>query len=113
MTATDISPAILALAQDNARRAGCNNVQTLVADGELLPFEPASFDAAVCRLGLMFFPDPLKGLQEMHRVLRPGGGVCTLVFSRPEMNPCIGILMSTALKHADLSPRDPTSQAAW
>lgn len=107
VTATDISPAILALAQDNAACAGYNNVQTLVADGELLPFEPASFDAAVCRLGLMFFPNPLKGLQEMHRVLRPGGGMCTLVFSRPEKNPCIGILMSTALKHAGLPPRDP------
>lgn len=105
--ATDISPVILALAQDNAARAGYKNVQTLTADGEHLPTETASFDAAVCRLGLMFFPNPLQGLQEMHRVVRPGGGVCTVVFSRPEKNPCIGILMSTALQHAGLPPRDP------
>jgi hypothetical protein len=43
----------------------------------------------------------------MHRALRPGGGICTLVFSRPERNPCIGILMATALKHAGLPARDP------
>mgnify|MGYP001172361044 FL=1 len=105
--ATDLSPAILALAQRNAADAGFRNVGTQVADGEKLPVDAASMDAAVCRLGLMFFPDPLQGLREMHRVLRPGGRACTLVFSRPDRNPCIAILMSTALKHAGLAPRDP------
>ena len=105
--ATDLSPAILALAQENAQRSGFNNVQTQVADGEQLQVEPASFDAAVCRLGLMFFPNPLQGLREMHRALRPGASACTMVFSGPERNPCITILMSTALKHAGLAPRDP------
>jgi ubiquinone/menaquinone biosynthesis C-methylase UbiE len=105
--ATDLSPAILALAQENARRAGLANVQTLAADGESLPLEQGSFDAAVSRLGLMFFPAPLQGLRELHRALRPGGGICTVVFSRPEQNPCLGILMSTALKHAGMPPRDP------
>ena len=105
--ATDLSPAILALAQKNARQAGFNHVQTLVADGEALPVEPASFDAVVCRLGLMFFPAPLQGLRAMHRALRQGGGICTLVFSRPDRNPCLGILMATALKHAGQPARDP------
>lgn len=105
--ATDLSPAILALARDNAVRAGLVQVQTRVADGESLGVAEASFDAAVCRLGLMFFPNPLQGLREIHRALRPGGGVCTMVFSRPEMNPCLTILMSTALRHAGLPARDP------
>jgi hypothetical protein len=43
----------------------------------------------------------------MHRALRPGGGICTVVFSRPDRNPCLGILMATALKHAGLPARDP------
>ena len=105
--ASDLSPAVLVLAQKNARQAGFDNVQTLVADGEALPVAPASFDAVVCRLGLMFFPDPLQGLRSMHSALRSGGGVCTMVFSRPDRNPCLGILMSTALKHAGLPARDP------
>lgn len=105
--ATDLAPDILALAQANATRAGYPQVQTLAVDGEQLAVEPQSFDAVVCRLGVMFFPEPLKGLQGMYKALRPGGGICTLVFSRPENNPCIGILMSTALKHAGLPPRDP------
>ena len=105
--ATDLSPAILALARQNACQAGVDNVETRVADGESLPLDAATFDAAVCRLGLMFFPDPLAGLRELHRVLRPGAGACTVVFSRPENNPCLGILMTTALAHAGLPARDP------
>ncbi len=105
--ATDLSPASVALARDNAARAGFKQVETRVADGEDLGVPEASFDAAVCRLGLMFFPDPLQGLREMHRALRPGGGACTMVFSRPEKNPCVTILMSTALKHAGLPAREP------
>lgn len=105
--ATDISPAILNLAQRHAREAGLLQVESRVADGEDLPVADASFDAAVCRLGLMFFPDPLRGLREMRRSLRPGGGICAMVFSRPERNPCVAILMATALKHAGLPPRDP------
>lgn len=105
--ATDLSPGILALAQKNARQAGFHNVQTLAADGEDLQVEPASFDAVVCRLGLMFFPDPMQGLHGMRLALRPGGRICTMVFSRPESNPCIGILMSTALRYAGLPARDP------
>ncbi len=105
--ATDLSPAIVALARDNAVCAGFTQVETRVADGEDLDVAESSFDAAVCRLGLMFFPDPLRGLREMHRALRPGGGACTMVFSRPEKNPCVTILMATALKHAGLPALDP------
>jgi SAM-dependent methyltransferase len=105
--ATDLSPAIVALAQANAQRAGHRHVQVRVADGEQLGVETASFDAAVSRLGVMFFPNPLQGLIEMHNALRPGGGVCTMVFAAPERNPCITILMSTVMKHAGLPQQDP------
>jgi SAM-dependent methyltransferase len=105
--ATDLSPAILDFARANARRAGYNNVETLAADGEALEISEAAFDAAICRLGLMFFPDPGKGLRAIARALKPGGMACTMVFSAPDKNPCVAILMSTALKHAGLPPRDP------
>lgn len=105
--ATDLSPEILAFASRNAVAAGYANVDVKPADGEALPVDDASFDAAVCRLGLMLFPDPLQGLREMHRALRPGGRACTMVFSAPDANPCVAIAMKTALAHAGLPPRDP------
>jgi len=105
--ATDLSAAILAFASENARRAGHRNVETLTADGENLGVADASFDASVCRLGLMFFPDPGRGLRGIARALKPGAMACTVVFSSPDRNPCVAILMATALKHAGLPPRDP------
>ncbi|MCW5772823.1 MAG: class I SAM-dependent methyltransferase [Rhodospirillaceae bacterium] len=105
--ATDLSPAILDFAREQARRAGLRHVETRASDGETLDIGEARFDAAVCRLGLMFFPDPGRGLRAMFDRLELGGRACTLVFSTPEANPCIAILMATALKHAGLPPRDP------
>ncbi len=50
------------------------------SDAEELPFADASFDAAVCGLGLMYVPDPVKALGEMRRLLRPGGRAAAAVW---------------------------------
>ena len=107
VVATDISDRILSYVLGNAASAGHSNVQVHAADAEDLGLEPETFDAAVCRLGLMFLPNPLQGLQEIHRVLKTGGSLCSMVFAGPELNPCLRILMSTAMRHAGLAPRDP------
>jgi ubiquinone/menaquinone biosynthesis C-methylase UbiE len=107
--ATDLSPEILELCRQNAHGSGHDNVQTLAADAEELAVEDA-FDAAVSRLGLMFLPDPAKGLRAIFRALKPDGRFCSMVFSTPETNPCVAILVSTALRHAGLPPRDPISR---
>jgi SAM-dependent methyltransferase len=105
--ATDFSPAILAYAKARAERAGCANVRTLVADAERLGLAEAHFDAAVSRLGLMLLHDPLQALRSMRRALKPGGAACVMVFSAPAGNPCVAILMATALEQAGLPSRDP------
>jgi SAM-dependent methyltransferase len=105
--ATDFSPAILAYAKANALRAGHANVETLAADAERLQVEEGTFDAAVCRLGLMLFPDPRQALKRVHRALRTGGRICTMVFSTPQANPCVAILMATAREFAATLPPDP------
>jgi SAM-dependent methyltransferase len=105
--AIDISATILALARDNARAAGLNNIDTRVADAQALALEGAGFDAAVSRLGLMFCEAPLDALCEARAALKSGGRFSALVFSQPQHNPCLGVLMSTALRHAGLPPRSP------
>ncbi len=105
--ATDISGAILALAQDKLRAAGFSQVRTRVADAQALGLAGAHFDAAVCRLGLMFCTSPLRALQEIRQALRPQGRLAALVFSSPQANPCIAILARTAQRHAGLPAGDP------
>jgi ubiquinone/menaquinone biosynthesis C-methylase UbiE len=105
--ATDLSPEILQFAAEQVAATGHRNVETRVSDGQRLQIEYGRFDAVICRLGLMFFGDPLQGLREMVRVLKPGGTVCTMVFGTPQANPCVATLMSTALKYAGMPPLDP------
>ncbi|MFO1069545.1 MAG: methyltransferase domain-containing protein [Geminicoccaceae bacterium] len=67
---TDISGAMVDAA---AAQRGLGNLRFERCDAEDLPFADTSFDAALCGLGLMYVPDPLRALDEMRRVLRPGG----------------------------------------
>jgi ubiquinone/menaquinone biosynthesis C-methylase UbiE len=70
VTASDISPAMVEKAR--ARMGDSPNASISVEDGQALSFLDGSFDAVLCNLGLMFFPDPVRGLSEFRRVLRPG-----------------------------------------
>jgi ubiquinone/menaquinone biosynthesis C-methylase UbiE len=81
VTAADISPAMVERARQ--RLAGSPNTSVVVADGQSLSFDDGSFDAVLCSLGLMFFPDPARGLAEFHRVLRPGGRAAVSVSTTP------------------------------
>jgi ubiquinone/menaquinone biosynthesis C-methylase UbiE len=82
VTAADISQAMVGRARQ--RLAGSPNTAVVVADGQSLSFDDGSFDAVLCSLGLMFFPDPARGLSEFHRVLRPGGRAAVSVSTTPE-----------------------------
>ena len=85
--ATDISPTILEYAAAVAADAGLGNVATLEADGEDLGDVPdASFDAAISRVGLIYFPDQHRALTEICRTLRPGGRISSVVYSTPDRN---------------------------
>ena len=105
--ATDLSARILDFARENIARAGYTDVDFRTVDGERLGVPAESFDAAVSRLGLMLFPDPLQGLRNMRNALKPSGMVCTTVFSTPASNPCVAICMTTALQYAGLPSPDP------
>lgn len=85
--ATDISPAILEYAAKMAADAGLDTVSTLEADGEDLSALPAGgFDAAISRVGLIYFPDQHRALTEIVRTLRPGGRLSSVVYSTPDRN---------------------------
>ena len=54
---------------------------------EALTFEDASFDAAACQFGLMFFNDRVKALREMWRVTKPGGRMAVAVWDSLDRTP--------------------------
>jgi ubiquinone/menaquinone biosynthesis C-methylase UbiE len=63
------------VADANARAAGSDNVNFHLLKDHRLPFAAATFDRAVCKNVLEYVPDVHASLQELHRVLKPGGRV--------------------------------------
>jgi ubiquinone/menaquinone biosynthesis C-methylase UbiE len=88
----DISSAMLNEACARLRSA---HFLPVVSDGQSLVFPDATFDAVICQLGLMFFPDPARGLAEFRRVLRPGRRSAVCVISLASRAPMWGILAET------------------
>jgi SAM-dependent methyltransferase len=105
--ATDISSNILVFAAENAQNAGLNNVQTRVMDAENLELEEGTFDAVICRLGLMFLPDQSKALTGIYRVLKPGGKLASMVFTPAEKNPFFSLPVAIIRRRAQLPPLLP------
>jgi ubiquinone/menaquinone biosynthesis C-methylase UbiE len=100
--ATDLSSNILALALTNARQAGFDHVETLVADGENLPVDPESFDAVISRVGLIYFPDQHAAVTGMHRSLKLGGKCAALTYSTADKNGFFSVPVSVIRERANL-----------
>lgn len=105
--ATDVSPHSLSLARDNALSCGLTHIQTRVADAQALELAGSNFDAAVSRLGLMFCAAPLQALASARAALKPRGRLAAVVFSTPQSNPCLTVIMGAAIKAAGATPQSP------
>jgi ubiquinone/menaquinone biosynthesis C-methylase UbiE len=84
----DISEQMLSRARDRVQRLG-REVRLEQADAEALPFEDESFDTVTATCVFCSVADPVQGLREVRRVVRPEGRVLLLEHVRPE-NPVLG-----------------------
>lgn len=79
----DLNPSMLALGRDKTLNAGLAQVQCCCAKAEALPFAEHEFDGAAIGFGLRNFTDKRRALAELKRVLKPGGALLVLDFSKP------------------------------
>ncbi|HEY2161762.1 MAG TPA: methyltransferase domain-containing protein [Solirubrobacteraceae bacterium] len=100
---------MLDIARERAGAMGISNVEFKQLDLEWIDLETASVDALLCRWGLMFAPDPGSSLQEMRRVLRPGGRVALAVWAAPEGNPWATIPTRALIELGHVEPPDPNA----
>jgi SAM-dependent methyltransferase len=97
----DLSAAVLAFARRAAK--GCERVQFVHADAQVFPFEPASFDAAFSRFGVMFFADPTAAFINIRLSLRPNGRLAFVCWRALEANLLDSLPLEAASAH--LPPR--------
>jgi len=106
VTATDLGPGMMSLAEELARKKGLANIEFREANAESLPFADASFDVLTCRFGIMFFPDLGKALRECLRVLKPGGRAAFVAWGKKEQ-PFFTTTAGIILKRVPVPPPPP------
>jgi SAM-dependent methyltransferase len=90
---SDIAPEMTAIARDRADARKLANVRTAQIDMEKIDFPDASFDAVLCREGLMLVPDQAAAVREARRVLVPSGRAVFAVWGPRDRNPWLGMLL--------------------
>lgn len=84
----DINGPMLREGRDRILNKGLvNQISTSQCNAEILPFDDNSFDCITIAFGLRNVTDKAKALRSMRRVLKPGGRLCVLEFSRPLYEP--------------------------
>jgi len=83
VTAIDASPQMVDRVLTRAAERGLP-ISAQAMDGQALQFGDATFDGALSVLGIILFPDPVRGLAEMRRVVRSGGRVSVVTWTQPQ-----------------------------
>lgn len=104
--AIDISPQMLSFAKQRAISLGLQDVvEFKEGDAETIDLPSSTFDAALCRWGLMFFPNPKAGLSNIYRSLVKGGHFAAAVWATPDKVPFISVPMNIVLKETNSQPQ--------
>ena len=106
----DNAPTMVEVARHKAAAEGLSNVRFAVVDAEQLDLPSASADAVVSRLGLLLFGDPVRQVNEMARVLVPGGVFSIATWDRASLN----IFQELTLRVlAEVLPADQLPDVGW
>jgi ubiquinone/menaquinone biosynthesis C-methylase UbiE len=105
---TDVSPSILSYAQRSADESGLRQITTCELDGEEIGSKwSREFDAAISRVGLIYFPDRARALQGIRSSLHEGGRFAAIVYSTAENNAFFSVPVGLIRRHAGLGDPAP------
>ena len=90
VTATDISPPMLAQARSKPHAPDNAPIEYVESPAHPLKAHDDSFTLTLCQQGLQFFPERAEALKEMARVTRPGGRIAVAVWGSLSQNPIFG-----------------------
>jgi SAM-dependent methyltransferase len=105
IVAVDISEPMLGVARQRVEERGLHNVNLLLGDAQVFEFEPAAFDLATSRMGVMFFANPTAAFRNIGGALKPGGRLTFACWAQLEENRHWLISYEIALRH--LGPPAP------
>jgi ubiquinone/menaquinone biosynthesis C-methylase UbiE len=103
--AIDISSQMLSIAKQRAISLGLEQViEFKEGDAETIDLSASTFDAALCRFGLMFLPNLRGGLSNIYRSLVDGGRLAAAVWASPDKVPFIAVALNTVMKETKNPP---------
>jgi SAM-dependent methyltransferase len=108
-TGLDLTPELLARARENAAILG-TEITWVEGDAEALQFPDGTFDVVLSQFGHMFAPRPAVAIQEMLRVLKPGGRIA---FSTWPPDLFIGKMFTLVAKYLPPPPADVAPPSQW
>jgi len=97
----DPAPGMIAAARELE-----SNVEWVLSSAEKLEFDDCSFDSIVSQFGMMFFTDRNAAINEMFRVLKPGGRLAVAVWNSLENNPAYGDIIAVLDEEVSIAAGD-------
>ena len=113
VTCSDAVALMVETAQAEAIDRGLSNISFSQCTAESLPFPDNSFDAVVCRLGVMLFPNPDAAVREMLRVTKTGGAIGLVVWHRSDLNPFCYTVTEVMSRHVESPATDANAPGAF
>ncbi len=105
--ATDLSPQMLDIGRARVAELGLPTLDFREMDAEALELPEHSFDAILCRFGLMYLPDLQTTLERMRRLLVPDGRLTAAVWGPPQKVPFVSVPMVVAMRELQVPPPPP------
>lgn len=108
----DGAEAMVDVANEKLRKEGLSGVTFRQMKAESLSFPSNRFDRIISRFGVMLFDDPLQGLKEMRRVMKPGGKMAIAVWSEFHRIESLHLIWELIMKRLPAQARPPLPKMA-